>query len=198
MSSSRSRDGPGRFRSGLWDIQHRARATSAITPSRGESEGIKEGGTQLRRALSDAGTRDTPIGTQEHYRFRVRVEPGFDTAASIADDHDIGIVVPGPVQLRGGPQRNKARAHGFPGRKRLIAENLAWVVVPAQHREPVAEHIVQQDVVLGAGINPRLYEQGADRRLRPTWFRVHDRALLVARHRLEPDLQYISLERGHN
>src|ERR1700739_1127629 len=158
MSSRRSRDGPGRFRSGLWDIQHRARATSALTPSRGESEGIKEGGTQLGRALSDAGTRDTPIGTQEHYRFRLRVEPGFDNAASIADDHDIGIVVPGPVQLCGGPQRNKACAHGFPGSKRLVAENFAWVVVPAQHREPAPEHIVQQDIVLAPGVNPGLYE----------------------------------------
>src|ERR1700761_808936 len=99
MSSSRSRDGPGRFRSGLWDIQHRASGTSAITPSRGESEGIKESLTQFGRELSDARTRDTPIGTQKHHRFRVRVEPGFDTTASIADDHDIGIVVPSPVQL---------------------------------------------------------------------------------------------------
>src|ERR1700761_4714687 len=99
MSSSRSRDGPGRFRSGLWDIQHRASVTFALTPSRDESQGIDQRGAQVGRQLRDAGPRDAPIRTKEHDRFPADVEPGFQAPAAVADDDDVGFVVPGPMQL---------------------------------------------------------------------------------------------------
>src|ERR1700712_3988179 len=98
-SSSRSRGGPGRFRSGLWDIQQRAIGTVDITPSRRQRERIDEGVTHLGRKLGDTGARDTAIGTQEYHRFLMSVEPGFEASGTIAHDHDVGIVMPGPVQL---------------------------------------------------------------------------------------------------
>src|SRR5258708_38466873 len=113
MSSSRSRDGPGRFSSGLWDIQHRASVTFDITPSRGEGEGVKQRRAQFGRELSYAGTRDAPIGAQEQYRFLVGVEPGFETTTAIADDHDVLFVVPGPLQLSQRTQRTEACTDGF-------------------------------------------------------------------------------------
>src|SRR6516165_5588684 len=82
-SSSRSCDGPGRFSSGLCDIQHRASVTLEITPSRREGEGVQQRGAQLGRELSDTRPRDAPVGAQEQYRFRVGVEPGLNDTAPI-------------------------------------------------------------------------------------------------------------------
>src|ERR1039458_1314420 len=96
MSSRRSRDGPGRFSSGLWDIQHRA---SDTVSSRCQGEDVEERGAQLGGELSDARARDTTVGTQEQHGFLVSVEPALELARAVTDDDDVGIVVPGPVQL---------------------------------------------------------------------------------------------------
>src|ERR1700722_13668910 len=95
MSSRRSCDGPGRFSSGLWDIQHRA---SGTVSSRGQGEDVEERGTQLGGELSDTRARDATVGAQKQHRFFVCVEPGFEVAAAVADDQDVWIVVSGPVQ----------------------------------------------------------------------------------------------------
>src|ERR1700720_3753151 len=83
MSSRRSCDGPGRFSSGLWDIQHRA---SGTVSSRGQGEDVEERGTQLGGELSDTRARDTAIGAQEQHGFLVRVEPGLKLAGPVAYD----------------------------------------------------------------------------------------------------------------
>src|SRR5690242_10292373 len=101
-SSSRSRGGPGRFSSGLWDIQQRASGTVQFTPSRSQGQGFDQGGTQLGGALGDARAGDTPVRAQEHHRFLVPVEPGLDVAAAVTDDHHVRIVLPGPAQLSEG------------------------------------------------------------------------------------------------
>src|ERR1700753_1917882 len=79
-SSSRSWDGPGRFSSGLWDIQHRASGTWQITPSRCQREGVQQRGAELGCELRDAGARDAAVGAQEQYGFLVPVEPGLERA----------------------------------------------------------------------------------------------------------------------
>src|ERR1700722_4910167 len=93
ISSRRSCDGPGRLRSGLWDIQHRA---SGTVSSRGQGEDVEERGTQLGGELSDTRARDTTVGAQKQHGFSVDVEPGFEIAAAVADDQDVWIVVSGP------------------------------------------------------------------------------------------------------
>ena len=202
MSSRRSCGGPGRFSSGLWDIQHRAMGTLKITASRCQGEDVEERGTQLGGELSDARARDTAIGAQEQHRFLVRVEPGLKTTGAIADDHNVGVVVPGPMQLSERAERNKAAAQGFPRRESVIAEDFARVVVPTQHREPADQDLVQEDILLRSGINPGLNEQRADRRAGIARLvriqRVNHGPVLVARHRLEPHFQHIPLERRHN
>src|ERR1700761_2710421 len=96
MSSSRSCDGPGRFRSGLWDMQHRA---SGTVSSRGQGEDVEDRGAQLGRELSDGCACDAAIGTQDDHGFLPGVEPAFQLAGTVADDRHIRIVVTGPVQL---------------------------------------------------------------------------------------------------
>src|ERR1700761_2241472 len=86
MWSSRSRDGPGRFSSGLGDIQHRARGTSATPSLRLEREGLNERGAEVGCELGDAGPRDAPVGAQEHDRLRVHVEPRFEAAGAVTHD----------------------------------------------------------------------------------------------------------------
>src|SRR6202020_1347391 len=96
ISSRRSCDGPGRLRSGLWDIQHRA---SGTVSSRCQGEDVEELGTQLGCELSDTRARDTTIGAQKQHGFLVSVEPRLELAPAVTGDDHVGIVVPGPVQL---------------------------------------------------------------------------------------------------
>src|SRR5882757_1150000 len=163
-SSSRSRGGPGRLSSGLWDIQHRASVTWGFTPSRRQCEGVEELGAHVGRELSDAGARDAAIRAQEQRRFLMRVEPGFEATGAITHDDHIGILRSlsvRPVQLGQWPNRDKARAQGFPVREGLLAENLARVVVPAQYGEPRPQDVVQQNILPRPGVDARLHEQGA-------------------------------------
>src|ERR1700722_6076897 len=114
MSSRRSCDGPGRFSSGLWDIQQRA---SGTVSSRYQGEDVEERDTQLGCELSDAGARNATIGAQEQHGFLVGVEPGFEMTAAVPDDHDVRIVVTGPVQLAQRPRCHELRAQRLPVRK---------------------------------------------------------------------------------
>src|ERR1700733_10454618 len=139
MSSRRSCDGPGRFSSGLWDIQHRA---SGTVSSRYQGEDVEERGAQLGRELSDTRARDATIGAQEQHGLLAGVEPGFEIAATVADDHNVRVVVPGPVQLGQRPRRYELSAQGLPVRKRCGTQDFARVVVPAQHGEPPAQDII--------------------------------------------------------
>src|SRR5580693_6236765 len=77
MSSRRSCDGPGRFSSGLWDIQHRA---SGTVSSRYQGQDVEERDTQLGGELSDTRARDTTVGAQEQHGFSVDVETGIENA----------------------------------------------------------------------------------------------------------------------
>src|ERR1700745_2938245 len=119
MSSRRSCGGPGRFSSGLWDIQHRAMGTLKITASRCQGEDVEDRGTQLGGELSDTGARDATVGAQKQHRLLVGVEPGFEVAAAVADDQDVWVVVPGPVQLVQRPRGHEFRAQRLPVRKRV-------------------------------------------------------------------------------
>src|SRR6516164_358575 len=130
MSSRRSCAGPGRFSSGLWDIQQRA---SGTVSSRCQGEDVEERGTQLWRELSDTGARDATVGAQKQHRLLVGVEPGFEVAAAVADDQDVWVVVPGPVQLAQRPRGHEFRAQRLPVRKRVGAQDFARIVVPAQY-----------------------------------------------------------------
>src|SRR5271155_5965707 len=111
MSSRRSCDGPGRFSSGLWDIQHRA---SGTVSSRCQGEDLEERGTQLGGELSNTRARDTAIGAQEQHGFLVSVEPGLELAGPVADDSDVGIIVAVPVQLGQWPGGDELRAQRLP------------------------------------------------------------------------------------
>src|ERR1700722_12936704 len=133
MSSRRSCDGPGRFSSGLWDIQHRA---SGTVSSRGQGEDVEERGTQLGGELSDTRARDTTVGAQEQHGFLVDVEPGFEIACAVADDDHVGLVVTGPVQLGQRPGRTELCTQRLPVRKRCGAQDFTRVVVPAQQGGP--------------------------------------------------------------
>src|SRR6202012_5901530 len=155
MSSRRSCDGPGRFSSGLWDIQNRA---SGTVSSRYQGEDLKERGAHLGCELSDARARDTAIGAQEQHGLLVGVEPSFQVASAVADDHNVWVVVPGPVQLSQRPRRHELGAQRLPVRKRCGTEDFAWVVVPAQHGEPTAQNVIEQDVRVFSGIHPGLHE----------------------------------------
>src|SRR5271155_36222 len=93
MSSRRSCDGPGRFNSGLWDIQHRA---SGTVSSRGQGEDVEERGTQLGGELSDTRARETTGGGEEQAGFPGDGEPGFGVAWAGADGGHVGLVVTGP------------------------------------------------------------------------------------------------------
>src|SRR3984885_12849243 len=146
MSSRRSCDGPGRLSRGLWDIQHRAMGTLEITASRCQGEDVEERGTQLGGELSNTRARDTTIGAQEQHGFLVTVEPGLELAGPVADDGHVGIVVAVPVQLGQRPGGNELGAQRLPVRKCLGTEYFPRLVVPAHHREPAAQHIVEQDV----------------------------------------------------
>src|SRR5277367_703507 len=110
MSSRRSCDGPGRFSSGLWDIQHRARGTLKITASRCQGEHVEDRGTQLGCELSNAGARDATVRAQEQHGFPVGVEPGFEPPGAVADDRHVRVVMSGPVQLRLRASGNELRA----------------------------------------------------------------------------------------
>src|ERR1700684_59196 len=111
MSSRRSCGGPGRFSSGLWDIQHRA---SGTVSSRSQGEDVEERGTQLGGKLSDTRARDATIRAQEQHGFFVTVEPGFELAPAVTDDDHVGIVMSGPVQLGQRTGRDKLRAKRLP------------------------------------------------------------------------------------
>src|SRR6201996_9858524 len=78
MSSRRSRDGPGRLSSGLWDMQHRAMGTLKITASRCQGEDLEERGTHVGGELSDTRARDAAIGAQEQHGFLVNVDAGLE------------------------------------------------------------------------------------------------------------------------
>jgi hypothetical protein len=67
--------------------------------------------------LSYAGARNATIGAQEQHGFLVGVEPGFEMTAAVADDHDVRIVVTGPVQLAQRPRCDELRAQRLPVRK---------------------------------------------------------------------------------
>src|SRR3954471_4671208 len=84
MSSSRSCDGPGRFSSGLWDIQD---SVSGIVPSfLRQMENREQRCAHLRRALGDAGACDAPIRSEKKHGVGVGVEPGLEGAGPVADD----------------------------------------------------------------------------------------------------------------
>ena len=166
MSSSRSCDGPGRFSSGLWDIQHRASGTLQITPSRCECEGVEERGTQLGGELSDAGARDAPIGAQEQHRFLVGVEPGLELARAVADDDDIGIVVAGPVQLGQRPRRQRSLApNAFQFANASSPRILRGLLFQHSTANQPPSTSSNSTSCCVSGIDPGLDEQRADRRI---------------------------------
>src|ERR1700750_1297721 len=103
MSSRSSGDGPGRFSSGLCDIQHSAIAFSGLMTaisSLGQTQNVEECGAQLGRELRDASACYAPVGPQEQHGLGVRVEPRLERPGAVADDDALGVVVPGPTQLR--------------------------------------------------------------------------------------------------
>src|ERR1700761_520734 len=185
MSSSRSWDGPGRLSSGLWDIQHRARGTLEITASRCQGENVEKRGTQIGRELGDTRARNTTVGTQEQHGFGVRVEPGLELTRPVADHDHVRIVIAVPVQLGQRASRDQPGPQRLPIGESFGAQYLPRVVVPAHDREAVAQDIVEQDVLLLAGVDPGLHEQRPDRRVGSPRLRVHDGALLIAWHWLE-------------
>ena len=90
--------------------------------------------------------------------------------------------------------------NAFQRAKLLVTEQRARVVVPAQHREPRADDVVEQDV-LRSRVSTRGWMNSVPvRRTRAAaaWLDVHDGALVVAGHRLEPHLQHVALERRHD
>src|SRR3982074_1904520 len=98
MSSRRSCDGPGRFSSGLCDIQQRASDAIGIHAyAPGQTENVEQRRAQFGRALGDAGAGDAAIGAQEQHGIGVDVEPRLQRAGAIADDDDVGVVVSRPV-----------------------------------------------------------------------------------------------------
>src|ERR1700761_378009 len=123
MSSRRSRDGPGRLSSGLWDIQHRAMGTLKITASRCQGEDVEERGTQLGGELSNTRARDTAIGAQEQHGFLVSVEPRLELTGPVANDGHVGIVVAVPVQLGQWPGGDERGAERLPIGKCFGAQN---------------------------------------------------------------------------
>src|SRR5215208_640932 len=104
-TSRRPRDGPGRFRSGLWDIQHRLSDIS--TSSLGQMEHPEQRRAQFGSVLRYARTGDAAVGAQEQHRIRIRVEPRLEGAGAVADDDDVGVVVSRPPQLRHGTGGNE-------------------------------------------------------------------------------------------
>src|SRR6478672_10760659 len=81
MPSSRSCDGPGRFKSGLWDIQH---SVSGIVSSfLSQMENREQRRAQLRRPLGDAGACDAPVGSKEQHGVGVGVEPRLEGARAV-------------------------------------------------------------------------------------------------------------------
>src|SRR5215207_6652582 len=114
MSSRRSRDGPGRFSSGLCDIQQRASvAMRTGASSLGQMKDVEKGFAHLGRTLGDAGPGDAAVGAQEHYGIGVGVEPRLQCTGAITDDDDVGVVVSRPVQLRHGTCGNKLAPNAF-------------------------------------------------------------------------------------
>ena len=134
-----------------------------ITASRCQGEDLEQRSTQFGGELGNRCTRDAAIGAQEQHGFLVGVEPGFELAGPVTDDDHVGIVVTVPVQLGQRPGHNELRPQQLPVRKCLGAENLPRLVVPAHDGEPAAQYIVEQDVLLLAGIDPGLHEQRPDR-----------------------------------
>src|SRR5689334_12671772 len=124
--SSRSCDGPGRFSSGLWDIQQRVSGT--VTSSLSQVENFEQRRAGVGRPLRNASTRDAPVGAQEKHGLGVGVEPGLQSSRAVADDDDVGVVVTSPAQLRHRPRRNESGAQRLPPAKGVVAEQRAGVV----------------------------------------------------------------------
>src|SRR6478672_3002696 len=92
ISSSRSCDGPGRFSSGLWDIQQRVSAIRTRASSPGEMENFEQGCARFRCALGDARGGDASIRPDEQHGIGVDVEPCLEGTKAVADDDHVGIV----------------------------------------------------------------------------------------------------------
>jgi len=130
--------------------------------------------------LRDAGAGDAAIRTHEQHRIGVDVEPRFECACPVADHHDVGVVMAGPVKLGHRARLDKVGPQCLPAHERLVAEYGAQVVAPAQHREAGPEHLVEQHVLCVAGVDARLDEQRAGwrgvRGLAGAWLGVYHNA----------------------
>src|SRR6185312_1318070 len=98
------------------------------------------------------GARDAAIWTQEYHRLLMGVEPGFEASGTIAHDHDVGIIVPGPVQLSQRTGGDELRSQCLPCIEGFGAKYLSWIVVPAQYGEPTAQYVVEQDILLSPSV----------------------------------------------
>ena len=129
---------------------------------------VEQRGAHLGCELGDARARDAPVGPQEQHGLGVAVEERLQGAGAVADDGDLRIVVPGPVQLGQGSGGDERRSQGLPPRERDVAEDRPGVVVPAEYGEPWADDVVEEDVLGVTRVDARLDEQRAGRRGRPT------------------------------
>ena len=110
---------------------------------------------------------------------------------------DVGVVVPGPVQLgHAAAPRRIWRPTPSTARTRCRRAAARGLLLQHSTAKPVPSTSSSSTFCCVAGVDTGLDEQRAGRRGRRTrGLGVEDGALLVARHRLEPHLQHVALER---
>ena len=142
-------------------MQHRAMGTLNITASRCQGEDVEKRSAQLGCELGDAGSRDAPIGAQEQHGFGVRVEAGFQLAGAVTDDGHVGVVVAVQCSWVSGRAATNVAPNAC-HRVKPWRREFAAACCSSQNGEPAAEHVVEQHILLLAGVDAGLDEQRAD------------------------------------
>src|SRR5690349_23605007 len=150
---------------GLCDI---AQSASVMGVSGGEVKGGGEGGGDGRGVLSEGSGCDVPVGSDDDEADGVGVEPGLEPAGGVADHGHVGGLarVTGrcgvPMQLGGRADADQLHAEPGQGVQGAAVEYVAGVVAPHEDREPVAEDVVEEHVLRGAGVDAGLREHLPD------------------------------------
>jgi hypothetical protein len=98
------------------------RQTKFVDVSLRQTEHVEECCAQLGCELRDARARDASVGPNEQHGLGVPVEERLQRTGAVADDGDLVVVVPGPLQLRERSHRYERRAQGLPPGERDVTK----------------------------------------------------------------------------